>query len=65
MERLRARRARSEAGFTLIEVMVALGILAAGLLYFASVALGPHGGMLQLLRQSRRRRARLLESMET
>lgn len=39
MERLRARRARSEAGFTLIEVMVALGILAAGLLTVAAAQL--------------------------
>ncbi|WP_269498799.1 metal ABC transporter permease [Castellaniella sp. S9] len=38
-------------------------ILAAGLLYFVSVAIGPHGGILQLVRQSRQRRARLLESM--
>ena len=38
-------------------------LLAAGLLYFVSVAIGPHGGILQLVRQSRQRRARLLESM--
>jgi len=40
-------------------------ILAAGALYFVSVAFGPHGGVLQLARQARLRRARLLESMES
>ncbi|MER1966793.1 metal ABC transporter permease [Castellaniella sp. GW247-6E4] len=40
-------------------------ILAAGAVYFASVICGPHGGVLQLMRQSRLRRARLLESMES
>jgi len=35
MDRLRGRRARAAAGFTLIEVMIALGMLAAGLLTVA------------------------------
>lgn len=38
-------------------------ILAAGVAHFVSVAVGPHGGLLQTVRQSRARRARLLQSM--
>ncbi len=38
-------------------------ILAAGAAYFVSVALGPHGGLVQTLRQARTRRARLLQSL--
>jgi type IV pilus assembly protein PilV len=39
MRRLRRARARGERGFTLIEVMVALGILATGLLAVAAAQL--------------------------
>jgi zinc/manganese transport system permease protein len=39
-------------------------ILAAGALYFLSVAFGPHGGILQAARQAQARRARLLQSLE-
>ncbi|MFT0533803.1 metal ABC transporter permease [Castellaniella hirudinis] len=39
-------------------------ILAAGVLHFVSVGLGPRGGLLQAARQSRARRARLLRSLE-
>lgn len=39
-------------------------ILAAGVLHFMAVGLGPHGGLLQAARQARARRARLLQSLE-
>ncbi|MCZ4328902.1 metal ABC transporter permease [Castellaniella denitrificans] len=39
-------------------------ILAAGVIHFVSVALGPHGGILLARREARARRARLLQSMK-
>jgi zinc/manganese transport system permease protein len=39
-------------------------ILAAGVAYFVSVAVGPQGGVLQVVRQARARRMRLLQSLE-
>ncbi|HEX7386377.1 MAG TPA: metal ABC transporter permease [Castellaniella sp.] len=39
-------------------------ILAAGAAYFISVAFGPFGGVLQVARQARARRLRLLQSLE-
>ncbi|WP_322996429.1 metal ABC transporter permease [Castellaniella sp.] len=39
-------------------------ILAAGVVHFVSVGLGPHGGLLQALRRSRARRTQLSQSLE-